>query len=152
MLRYKAHPSLWYLLLAVPAKLGFPCETANYIGVRDCAAGRCHLHGEGALSRRPANHRTFSFFLSYQYAVIARNYVLIPPLLFTLAVIYPRKSARPLVFSLLCCLLLSTSVLTFIAAGLLMLALLLDVVRDWRRLDGRSKGRQIAAFAMYAYF
>ena len=94
VLRYE-DPSLWYFLLAVPAKLGFPCGPPTTLGLRMRCWALPSSWRRGPFPS-PCGIIAALSFLSYQYAVISRNYVLIPPLLFTLAVIYPRKSARPL--------------------------------------------------------
>ncbi|HEX5228055.1 MAG TPA: hypothetical protein VFW44_10110, partial [Bryobacteraceae bacterium] len=59
----------------------------------------------------------FTYYLCYQYAVIARSYALIAPLLFTIAALYPRSTRLPWLMTLLLDLLAAVSVHGFLLSA-----------------------------------
>jgi hypothetical protein len=92
LLHYEGTPGLWHTLLRVVARLHLPYASLNV------AAG---LLGMGAVwllvrySPLPLAIRLllpFTFFLCYQYSVVARSYSLIPILLFASAVFYKDRT------------------------------------------------------------
>lgn len=91
-LRYEGHPPLWYLILAVPARLGLPYESLKVAGALAGIAGvflllfRCRAVPLAVRLLLP-----FSFYFAYQYTVVARSYVLFGPLLIGLALLYERR-------------------------------------------------------------
>ena len=110
-LRYEGHPPLWYLILAIPAKLGLPYGSLKVIGVL-CAAASAFLLLFG-FPRIPLFVRVlapFGLFVAYQYTIVARNYVLILPLLLLIVRMYDRRHERPGAFALLLILLSNASV------------------------------------------
>ena len=134
--RYEGHPPLWYLLLAIPAKLGLPYWWLKVIGVLGGAATAFLLLF--AFPRVPIYIRIvapFAFFIAYQYTVVSRSYVLLGPLLLLIAWMYERRAERPGLFALLLILMSNVSVHGFaIACGLAFL-FLLEAVRGgtWRQ-------------------
>ena len=58
----------------------------------------------------------FSYFLFYQYGVIARNYVLVPILLFLIARIYQDKTKKIYQLTILACLLANSSIFATLVA------------------------------------
>jgi hypothetical protein len=131
VLRYEGHPPLWYLLLAIPARLGLPYWWLKVIGVLGGATSAFLLLF--GFPRVPVFIRIlapFSLFVAYQYTVVARSYVLILPLLLLIARMYERRHEHPGRFALLLVLLSHVSVHGFaIACGLAAL-FLADI---WRR-------------------
>src|SRR4051812_16341459 len=105
LLCYEGSPGLWHTLLYFCIRLGVPYAGINIVsGVAGFAAVYILLrYAPFPLSVRLL--LPFTFFLSYQYAVIARNYVLAPALLFSCAVIYKDGVRRSGIMTvLLCCL------------------------------------------------
>jgi hypothetical protein len=92
-LRYEGSPGLWHLLLHSLAVLHL-----GYAGMH-WVTGLIALWGVALLVFRapfPSWARftlPFTFFLAYQFPVVARSYVLAPLLLFSLAITWKRKSA-----------------------------------------------------------
>jgi hypothetical protein len=95
ILRYEGTPGLWHLLLWCLIKLH-----VSYVGM-GWAAGAIAVAGAATLllfSPFPRWLRLllpFSFFLVFQYAVVARSYVLGPALLFLLAALWSKRFAWP---------------------------------------------------------
>jgi hypothetical protein len=91
VLRYEGHPILWYAVLAVLNKLHIGYMGMHWFcGVVGCISTALLIF----LSPLPRYIRLslpFTFFLAFQYVVVARSYVLVPLLLFCLALAWRRS-------------------------------------------------------------
>ena len=109
-LHYEGTPGLWQTLLHGLIALRLPYAAYNYVaGLLGIAAAWLVMR----FAPFPLFVRLllpFTFFLAYQYAVIARSYDLIPVLLFGCAAIYRHAERRLWLFTLLLCLLAAVSV------------------------------------------
>ncbi len=115
--RYEGHPPLWYLLLAIPAKLGLPYASMKVIALLAGAASAFLLLF--GFPRVPLYIRAlapFTLFVLYQYTIVARSYVLILPLLLLIARMWDERFERPGRFALLLILLSNVSVHGFAIA------------------------------------
>ena len=129
-LRYEGTPGLWHLLLMAPAKLGFPYRTMQLLAALSAAAGAALVLW---LSPCPAAVRAaipFTYFLLYQYAVVARSYVLVAPLLFAIAWLFPRARSKPWILIALLILLANVSLHGTLAAVGILLAYLIGIWTD----------------------
>ena len=109
-LRYESHPALWYLILWVPSHLHLNYAVLGWISAAIAAAG---IYVLLRLSPFPFYLRAilpFTFFLAYQFAVVARSYVLFPPLCFLIAHVYRQTRPRPVFMAVLLALLANVSV------------------------------------------
>ncbi|HUR97589.1 MAG TPA: hypothetical protein VMZ26_05915 [Pyrinomonadaceae bacterium] len=150
-LRYEGSPGLWHLILMVPAKLGFPYVTLNIIAAVVAASG---VYAFLRYSPFPPAIKIlfpFSYFVFFQYGVVARSYCLVPLLLFVTAINYKEKLTRPFVFVIALCLLENVSVHTFLVAGGIFAVHVWDVAREWGSLDRRTRVRQVAAAALFGF-
>lgn len=149
-LRYEGHPGLWYLLLMIPAKLKLPLVFLNLLSVAFMALAAYLILFRSPFPTIIKVLLPFSYFFFYQYAVIARSYALIPPLLFSVAVLYRRKNERPLIYFTLLILLACVSLHgTLIALSLLLLHLG-DLRKGWAALSPGSRKRNIVGLLMFA--
>jgi hypothetical protein len=148
-LRYEGSPGLWHLLLMGPAKLGLPyCSMSILSGL--IATGGILLFLLRA--KVPFLLRLllpFSFILLYQYAVVARSYVLMPLLLFAIAAIYRDRTRRIGLFTLLLCLLANANLHGMLIALSLALLYALEARRRWRSLEAAARRRHVAALAAF---
>jgi hypothetical protein len=98
-LAYEGHPPLWHLLLALPAKAGLPFFTMKVVAIAASAlAVACWMFlipGIPLLLRLMA---PFTYFLAWQFTVVARNYVLLAPILLAIVVLRQRRPASFLPF------------------------------------------------------
>lgn len=120
LLPYEGHPPLWYLILAAATALGAPYWMLTAIG---CI---CGVIGVGILLRLDKLPWTvvllapFTYFIFYQYSVVARSYVLLPALFFGLAAVYHSRFEKPVPFFTILIMMASCSAYTyFFAAGLM---------------------------------
>jgi len=132
-LGYEGHPFLWYAVLMPAAKMGAPYVTLNVL------SALIGLVGVAAMllkSRAPVWIRVplaFSFFLAYQFTVVARSYVLLFPLLLAILLTYDRRGERFVRFCALLALLSQVSVHGAFFAAALFALFLIDRVKVPRR-------------------
>lgn len=93
--RYEGSTSLWHMLLTIPAKAGAPVMTLNFISAALAIVGAALLlfRSPFPLYLRVLLPATYFFF--YQYGIVARNYALLMPLLWLVAMVYPGRFAHP---------------------------------------------------------
>ena len=137
-LGYETSPGLWHFLLwgMIRAHIGY--TGLHWICGAIAFAASALLLFASPLPRALRLTLPFTYFLLFQYAVIARSYVLAPLFLFLIALGW-RKS--PLLMAILLGLLANVSLHTAVISGALAIVYLL---REMRRSANR---RQFAAFA-----
>ena len=99
-LRFEGHPSVWYLALYLPVKLGLPYR---FIFLIPCAIAMMGVWIFLRHSPFPFYLKIlfpFTYFVFYQYGLIARNYVLLPLCLFWVAVVFRNRHDKPFLFIL----------------------------------------------------
>lgn len=142
---YDRHPGLFYILLLPFAKMGFPYATIailNWFIVLSAA----YLFLRNAPFPGLFKYLfIFSFYLSYEYAIIARPYGLAVLIIFFIASLYPQRFIKPKLYATSLALLFHTEYLCFgLAAALGMLF----VYESWQT---KIKSRQIiSAFLIMA--
>ena len=116
---YEGSPMLWHLLLAPLAKSGLPAFSMQVIHL-SIAYGIAYL----VLYRSslPVLTRVlfvFSYYMFWEYAILARSYSLSILILFVLGVLYRNRLKQPLLYACLIALLFNSNVHSvFIAIGL----------------------------------
>ncbi|MBF0122798.1 MAG: hypothetical protein HQL21_05260 [Candidatus Omnitrophica bacterium] len=102
-------PSLWYYILAVPAKLGFPYESmqvVHWMGAC-CAAGIFLFRAPFSILFKALF--IFSFYIAYEHAAIARVYMPTLLLMWGVCSCYAKRYQRPILYGVLVALLAHTS-------------------------------------------
>ena len=116
---YEGSPALWHLLLVPFAKLGAPYALMAAVHAALAVAAVGLLLARGPFPLWLEALLAFSFYLSYEYAAVARNYNLSLLLLCGLAVLHATRLARPMAYAVLVALLSNTNVHSLaLAAGL----------------------------------
>lgn len=139
ILPYEGQPGLWHLLLMLPART-LPYEAINWI------SGLFATLGVWVFLRRspfPTPLKVlipFTYFLFYQYGVVARNYALLPLVLFAVAAVWPQRHDRPGRFAALLFVLANTSTHGFIVAGVFLAIFAVEELAEARR-SSRRPGR-----------
>ncbi|WP_263366832.1 hypothetical protein [Edaphobacter bradus] len=146
-LRYEGHPGLWHLLLSGLVHLGVSYTGMHWVAGAIALAGVSLLIFRAPFPRLFRLTLPFTFFLAYQYAVVARGYVLAPLLMFALAIVWRRS---PLLVALLLGLLGNIAVHLIGISGGLALAYVLE---RWRA-DRLQPRRPVwtAAALLLAFF
>ena len=113
-LRYEGAPGLWHFLLWVLVRAGVSYSGLHWICGGIALAGVSVLMLASPLPRYLRLVFPFTFFLLFQYAVVARNYVLAPMLLFGVAALWKR---RPVLVALLLGLLANVALHAAVISG-----------------------------------
>ena len=100
-LHYEGAPALWHTLLKCAIGLHLPYAGLNWIGGAFAVAGIFVFLRYSPFPRIFRWLLPFTFYLQYQYAVVARPYVLYPLLVFTLCIVYSLRKPRPILFALI---------------------------------------------------
>jgi hypothetical protein len=113
---YEGTPGLWHLILYPFAKSGAPYFSEAAVHLIIAIAGAAVFLRNAPFGKLTKVLFLFSFFTAYQYAVVARSYVLTGLILFCIASIHQRRMEKPLRYALLLALLANTNVHSFGAA------------------------------------
>ena len=88
-LRYEGHPGLWHTILWIAQHIFHARYGAiGYIGLAGATAGAALLIFKAPFPRYIRWPLAFTYFMVYQYAVIARPYTLLPLLAFAAAMLF----------------------------------------------------------------
>jgi hypothetical protein len=90
-LRYEGSPGLWHLLLWLLVHLHVSFTGMHWLCGFIALAATAVLVLCSPLPRWMRLTLPFTYFLAFQYAVVARNYVLVPLLLFSIAALWKRS-------------------------------------------------------------
>ena len=143
ILRYRLHyegaPGLWHILLHVFQRLHGGYGGFNWFAASFAVLGIVVLLRWSPFPLLIRSLLPFTFFLQYQYAVIARSYVLFPVLAFAICALF-RRGRHPVWFGVVAGLLANVSAHGAIFSSTMMLLYILDQLKG-RRTAGPSKER-----------
>ena len=150
-LRYEGSPGLWHTILWIAqhvfhAKYG----ALGYIGMAGAIAGAALLIFKAPFPRIIRWPLAFTYFMVYQYAVIARPYTLLPLLAFAAAMLF-KDIRHPERMTVVLVLLANLSLHGTIIAGCIGLVYLIEAVRVWRSLEVDVQGRYKICAAVMAF-
>lgn len=159
--RYEGSPPLWHTVLHLAARLGLPYGSMNLLSALLGLAAAILLLRSAPWPFWIRAALPFTFFLSYQYSVVARSYSLLPPLLFGAAALgtswqepdaepNQRSAVRWWLFTLVLCLAAATSVHGLVLSMAVWLPANLAEVRRWKGLTQDRRRHCAAAAAVYA--
>lgn len=124
--RYECTPALWHIILKIFMFFKLPYNLFYIIPIIFSSIGVGLFLFKSKFPLWIKVLFPFSYYVFYQYTVVARNYCLILPLLAGLAIIYPRKLEKPFFFALLLILFSNISSQCFIATGSIFFLYLID--------------------------
>jgi hypothetical protein len=138
LLHYEGSPGLWHTLLHIAIRLGLPYAAFGYVpAIFACAAAWLVLkHSPFPLPLRLL--LPFSFFLGYQYVVVARSYDLLPAMLFGVAILYRRPESYTWLIVALLCSMSALSAHAMILSGCIAVSF---GVFQWPGLSGAARRR-----------
>lgn len=120
-------PALWHLLLVPLAKLGLPYQSMAVLYLLIAIAAVFIFIKFAPFSKLTKILFVFSYYLIYEYAIIARNYSISILLLFIIAVFYQKRFNHPLIYGFLIFLLFNTNVYSLFVAGALAILYLFEL-------------------------
>ncbi len=131
-MRYEAHPCLWHLILAIPAKLGLPVISMNIISwiCTSIAVYIILFHSKfnSILKIFIIFNPTFIYLLS----VVSRNYCLIVLLLSIFSIIYEKRMKHPILYTIIIGLLSQTHIIICGFIGISALIFLIELFKEKR--------------------
>lgn len=98
LLHYEGTPGLWHSLLYAASRLGFPYQGLSFLSATFGVVAAYFVFRYAPFALPIRTLLPFTYFLAYQYAVVARSYCLLPPLLFAIAVAYPNRDSRRILY------------------------------------------------------
>lgn len=141
--RYEGSPPLWQLLLAVPAKVGLPYWTLSAISGVVAFVSAALIVTKAPFHPVVRALLPFSFWLFFQYGVVARSYVLLAPLLWLIAITWPRRLRHPVRLFVLLCVLSLVSFHGFLIAATIVGLHALGVLKERQRLSRETWTTQL---------
>ena len=133
-MRYEGTPALWHLILFPFAKLNFPYGTITIIHLVIAISMVYLFVSYAPFSRITKLLFIFSYYIAYEYAIIARNYNIAILLLFLIAIFYKERFEHPIRHSFLIFLLFNTNIYGFFMASSLSLIYVWELVKEKKQL------------------
>ena len=128
---YEGNPPLWYLILAIPAKIGIPFEIGlKGVGLLICLCSVSLLELKSPFPRAVKLILPFTYFFFYQYGIIVRPYGLMILAFILVAMAFKERNARPWRFVLCLVLLCETSSFCVAVAGGIAACWLYEISRE----------------------
>jgi hypothetical protein len=163
---YEGSPPLWHIILKVFINFGMPYKYYFIIPLIFTSLGLIILEFKTDIPIYLKLIIPFTYYIFYQYTIVARSYCLIFPVLMLLTLIYNKKLEKPFLFGTIIILLLSISLHTCILAacisliyGLQVLKMLWQYIRKEENIDKKLLIKNcivvfilLAMFAITAYF
>jgi hypothetical protein len=118
---YEGSPALWHLLLMPFAKAGLPyrCESLVHVIIATAAVAVFMLRAP--LPRPTKVLFIFSYYIAYEYSILARSYSLGILLMFLVASVHEQRFRHPLRYGTLVLLLANANLFSlFVATGLML--------------------------------
>ena len=113
---YEGTPALWHLFIVPLAKLGVPYASILWLNAAIAIGGGFLIIYRSPFSITTKCLLIFSYYLFWEYAVIARSYGLSVLLLLAIGTMYERRFSSPYWFAALVFLLFNTNVHSFFIA------------------------------------
>jgi hypothetical protein len=148
-IRYEGAPGLWHFLLWILNKAHVSYSGMHWISGAIAVAGVSVLVLRSPLPRYLKLSLPFTYFLLFQYAVVARNYVLVPWMLFMIA---SRWKRSPAVIALLLGLLANVAVHAAVISGGLAMVYAIERIGDGDIKESGQRRRLLYSGAILLVF
>lgn len=148
-LRVEGTPGLWHIILFVANACHLPYAALQWISVAIAIGGTFVLLKFAPFPRPIKLALPFCFFLLFQYAVVARSYVLLPLLVWLTAHYYRRAITNPYRFTLVLVLLSNVALHGICIALGFAAGHCFSLLRKWRCMASPERRRQIIAISVF---
>lgn len=148
--RYECTPALWHIILKIFMFFRLPYNLFYIIPIIFSSIGVGLFLFKSKFPLWIKVLFPFSYYIFYQYTVVARSYCLVLPLLAGLAIIYPKKKEKPFLFTLILMLFANISSQCFIAAASIFILYLFDFFRNFqsKEISGKLLKQNIFSVAI----
>lgn len=136
--RYEGTPCLWHLILKTLILAGLKYKYLYLVSVFFSALGVFLLIFKSEFPAYIKIAFPFSYYILYQFTVVARSYCLILPALCFVAMIYKKRFAKPWLYSIALLLLSQICIYTLLIAGLLFVFYLIDIYKLRKEKDKQN--------------
>ena len=109
---YDRHPGLWYFIMHGISLLGFTIEGASYANFIFCATAIGLILFKAPFARPFKYAFMFSYYMLYEYPILARHYSLTLLLMVIIACLYASRFKRPVLFGAVIFLLFNSAYIT----------------------------------------
>ncbi len=133
--RYEGHPFLWFFIekLYINTHLASSTELYRWIFIFPLVFSAIGVYFFLFKSKFPLIIKClvpFTFYIFFQYGVVARNHSLCFPFLMIIAAFYHKRFEHPYIYALLLFLTANVSAYTFLVAGVLFIFFIVDIIRE----------------------
>lgn len=152
LLRLEGTPGLWHSLLHLLIALRMPYAGMNVVSAIFGLAGAIVIVRCAPFPLVLRLALPFTYFLCFQYAVVARSYSLAPVILFSLAALYRSSTRRWLTVTLLLMALAAVSAQGFILSVAVALTFARQYASQWKFIDLQIRRHLARAAVGYGVF
>lgn len=139
-LKYDGHPFVWYFLLRtiILTKVAPSSSMYEYIFILPFFFSVIGVYLLLFKSKLPMIFKVmtpFTFYICYQYSVLARNHSLALPAMAVTAIIFKDRLKKPYLYAFLLLLLANISAYTFVISAMLLLFFLYDIFKSQKKFN-----------------
>ena len=127
---YDGTPALWHCILAFLSKLGFPYISLNLINLLIIFLAATVFICRSPFSKLTKILFIFSYYIAWEYSIIARSYSISVLLLFLMATYYVDRFKKPTKYAAMIFLLFNTNVHSFFIAASFVAFFLLEIYKN----------------------
>ncbi len=153
-LHAEGHPILWFLVLKAFQFIGLQYKYLFIIPIIFSTIGVAIFVYKSNYPWFIKVLLPFTFFIFYQYTIVARSYCLIFPLLAILATLWDKRYTKIISFTIVMILLINCEIHTYLLAGSLYLYCLIESFKDWKEngYKKENKKRYISFVILFLAF
>lgn len=145
-IRYEGTPALWQLLLKLCIVLGMEYNQLYILTTALTVIGIIFLHKNENIPLVFKVLLPYTYYIFFQYTIVARSYTLLFPILMAIVYLYPNKKEHLVKYGILLTLLMNVSLHGFLLAGGFWLEFLIDEIQK-----SRDKKEKMSAELRYFF-
>lgn len=139
VMAYEGSPALWPLVLKIFIRFGMDYQHLFLIPLIFSSLGVWLLLFKSKLPWKITIFLPFTYYIFYQYTIVARNYCLVLPCIEVIALIYKDRTKKPYIYGLLLILLSSICAHMLLLSGILFLLYCFDIYSLIKQNENRMK-------------
>lgn len=145
-MKYEGTPPLWVFTIKIFLSLGGTYQTFYILPIIFSTIGLILFEYKIKAPWYIKIIFPFTYFMFYQYTIVARSYCLVFPLLMLIAITYKKRFDKPLMFILCLFLFMNISLHTLLISGSLFLIYILDSITNEKITTKKNKITNIIIF------
>lgn len=136
-IRYEGTPPLWFFVIKIFILLGGTYEYFYILPIIFSTIGLIIFEFKIKAPWYIKVIFPFTYFIFYQYTIVARSYCLVFPMLMLIAYFYKKRLDKPIIYALILLVFMNISLHTMVIAGSLYLLFLIDAFKEKKLEDKR---------------